>query len=356
MSFANTPAPTPNPAPAASPHLSVRPQWLALQPEDALEPDLPIIDAHHHLWDHVGNRYFVPDMLEDLASGHNIRATVAVECHAMYKRSAPTPLQPVGEVEFLNGSAAITASGNYGACQIAAGIVGHADLLLGAKVEPVLQALDQAGGGRLRGLRYSAVWHPDPAARGSLANPPPQVMSDARFREGFAQLAPRGLSFDAWIYHTQIAELLDLAQHFPETTIVLDHCGGVIGIGPYAGRREAVRKEWAADLRRLARCPNVYLKLGGLGMRLYGFELGSQPRPPSSQELAALWQPYVQTCIELFGTDRCMFESNFPVDKGSCSYGVLWNAYKRMSSGASAAEKQALFSGTAARVYRLSLD
>jgi len=344
------------PTATASPHLSVRPQWLALQQEPTLEPDLPIVDAHHHLWDHTGNRYFVPDMLEDLACGHRVVATVAVECHAMYKRSAPPALQPVGEVEFLNGSAAISASGNYGACQIAAGIVGHADLLLGAKVEPVLQALEQAGGGRLRGLRYSAVWHPDPAARGSLANPPPQVMSDQRFREGFAQLEGRGLSFDAWIYHTQIPEVIDLARAFPSTPIVLNHAGGVIGIGPYAGRREAVRTEWMQSMRELAQCPNVVVKLGGLGMRLYGFELGQRARPPSSQELAALWQPYVQTCIELFGAQRCMFESNFPVDKGSCSYAVLWNAFKRMSSGASAEEKKALFSGTAARVYRLGLD
>lgn len=339
----------------ASPHLSARPQWLALQQEPTLEPDLPIVDAHHHLWDHSGNRYFVPDMIEDLTCGHRVLATVAVECHAMYKRSAPPALQPVGEVEFLNGSAAISASGNYGPCQIAAGIVGHADLLLGDKVVPVLQALEQAGGGRLRGLRYSAVWHPDPAARGSLANPPPQVMSDSRFREGFAQLAGRGLSFDAWVYHTQIPEVIDLARAFPSTPIVLNHAGGVIGIGPYAGRREAVRIEWMQSMRELAKCPNVMVKLGGLGMRLYGFDLGQRARPPSSEELAELWQPYVQPCIELFGAHRCMFESNFPVDKGSCSYAVLWNAFKRMSSGASLDEKQALFSGTAAQVYRLDL-
>ena len=352
----STPPTTATATATASPHLAVRPQWLALQQEPVMEPDLPIVDAHHHLWDHAGNRYFATDMLEDLATGHNVRATVAVECHAMYNRRAPAALQPVGEVEFLNGSAALSASGQYGPCQIAAAIVGHADLLLGADVLAVLQAQMRAGGDRLRGIRYSAVWHPDPQARGSLANPPPHVMNDPRFRQGFARLAPLGLSFDAWIYHTQITELAALARQFPQTSIVVNHAGGVIGIGPYAGRRDAVRAEWATAMRDLASCENVFVKLGGMGMRLFGFDLSARARPPSSQELADLWAPYVHTCIELFGADRCMFESNFPVDKGSCSYAVLWNAFKRMSSGASAAEKQALFSGTAARVYRLTLD
>jgi L-fuconolactonase len=346
----SSPAPTP-----ASTHLAVRPDWLALQQEEILEPELAIVDAHHHLWDHSGNRYFVQDLLGDLATGHRVLATVAVEANTMHNQDAPPALRPVGETEFLNGAAALCASGAYGPCRVAAGIVGHANLLLGGEVKPVLEAHLRAGGGRFRGIRFSAVWHPDPAARASLATPPPYVMADETFREGFAQLAPLGLSFDAWIYHTQIAELTDLARRFPQTTIVVNHAGGVIGIGPYAGRREAVAQEWLASMRELATCPNVFVKLGGFGMRLYGFDLASRARPASSQELADCWRPYVEGCIELFGAQRCMFESNFPVDKGSCSYAVLWNAFKRLAQGASATDKQALFSGTAAQAYRLAL-
>lgn len=340
-------------APPAVPHLAVRPEWLRLRQEEVLEPELPIVDAHHHLWDHTGARYFVTDMLEDLASGHDVRATVAVECKAMYRQDAPAALQPVAETEFLNGSAAVSASGAYGNCRIAAGIVGHADLCLGAQVRPVLEAHIRAGGDRFRGVRYSAVWHPDPAARGSLARPAPYVMADAAFRAGFAELAPLGLSFDAWVYHTQLSEVADLARHFPETTIVLNHVGGVIGIGPYAGRRDAVHAEWAASLRALAGCPNVFVKLGGMGMRLFGFDFADRQQPPSSDELAQAWRPYIETAIEVFGVRRCMFESNFPVDKGCCSYTVLWNAFKRLAAPLRAADKQALFSGTATRVYRL---
>jgi L-fuconolactonase len=341
--------------PAAVPPLAVRPDWLAMHREEVLEPGLPIIDAHHHLWDHEGARYFVTDLLQDVAAGHDIRATVAVECKAMYRQDAPAALQPVGETEFLNGAAATSASGNYGACRVAAGIVGHADLRLGAQVRPVLEAHIRAAGARFRGIRYSAVWHPDPAARGSLARPAPYVMADPAFRAGFAELEPLGLSFDAWAYHTQLPEVTDLARRFPGTTIVLNHVGGVIGIGPYAGHRDAVRAEWSASLRALAACPNVVVKLGGLGMRLVGFDFADRALPPGSQELADAWRPYLETCIELFGAQRCMFESNFPVDKGCCSYEVVWNAFKRVASGASAADKQALFYGTAARVYRLEL-
>ena len=335
-------------------HLSVRPAWLALHQEEIIEPGLPIVDAHHHLWDHPGSRYFLLDLLEDIAAGHNIRATVSVECGAMYRREAAAELRAVGETEFLNGAAAMSASAGYGECRVCAGIVGHADLRLGKGARPVLEAHIGAGGGRFRGVRFSSVWHPDPAARGSLANPPPYLLSDPKFREGFAQLAPLGLSFDAWMYHTQLPELVELARAFPETVIVLNHAGGAIGIGPYAGKRNAVLAEWGASMRQLARCPNLFVKLGGLGMRLFGFDFSSRQRPPSSEELAECWQPYIEACIEAFGAERCMFESNFPVDKGSCSYAVLWNAFKRVAAHASKAEKQALFSATASKVYRLS--
>jgi L-fuconolactonase len=337
----------------ALPHLVVRPDWLARLREDVLEPELPIIDAHHHLWDRAEAPYLLPDLLIDLAAGHRITATVAVECMAMYRSHGPKAMQPVGETEFLNEAATQSAMGGHGSCQVAAAIVGHADLCLGAQVRPVLQAHVRAGGGRFRGIRYSAVWHPDPAASGSLARPPPYVMADPVFREGFAELAPLGLSFDAWIYHTQLPELTDLARIFPDTSIVLNHLGGVLGIGPYAGHREAVRLQWLAQLKELAQCPNVVVKLGGMGMRLFGFDFADGQDPPSSLTLSQAWRPYLEPCIEHFGAERCMFESNFPVDKGSCSYAVLWNAFKRVAAGLSAADKQALFSATAARVYRL---
>ena len=344
---------TAQPAPPA-PHLSVRPDWLALHEEAIIEPALPIVDPHHHLWDRQGNRYLLFDLLRDVNTGHNIRATIAVEAGAMYRRDAVAQLRPLGETEFLNGTAAMSASGEYGECRVCAGIVGHADLLLGEQVRPVLEAQIRAGGGRFRGVRFISVWHPDPAARASLANPPPHVLRDADFRSGFAQLAPLGLSFDAWMYHTQLAELVELARAFPETVIILNHVGGAIGIGPYAGKRDAVFAEWGASMRELARCPNVHVKLGGLGMRLFGFDFASRARPPSSEDLAACWRPYIEACIEAFGAERCMFESNFPVDKGSCSYPVLWNAFKRIAAAASPGERHWLFSGTASKVYRLS--
>jgi predicted TIM-barrel fold metal-dependent hydrolase len=336
-----------------SPHLPVRPEWLALHREDIIDAALPIIDPHHHLWDRAGNRYFLFDLLRDIDSGHNIRATVAVEAGAMYRRDAVAELRPVGEIEFLNGVAAISASGEYGECRVCAGLVGHADLLRGERVVPVLEAQIRAGGGRLRGVRFISVWHPDRTARASLASAPPHVLADTKFRLGFAQLAPLGLSFDAWLYHTQLSELTDLARAFPETTLILNHVGGAIGIGPYVGKRDQVFSEWSASMRELARCPNVHVKLGGLGMRLFGFDFADHERPRSSEVLAEGWRPYVEACIETFGAERCMFESNFPVDKGSCSYAVLWNAFKRIAARYSDAEKRWLFSGTASKVYRL---
>ena len=342
---------TPN---TPSMHLSVRPDWLALHQEAIIDPALPIVDAHHHLWDRPENQYLLPDLLRDISAGHNIRATVAVECGAMYRQDALAELRPVGETEFLSGAAAMSASGGYGECRVCAGMIGHADLRLGGRVGPILDAHIRAGGGRFRGVRHISAWHEDPAARGSMATPPPNLLGDPSFRQGFAQLAPLDLSFDAWMYHTQLPELVDLAQAFPQTTIVLNHVGGAIGIGPYAGKRDAVFADWKANMQSLARCPNVFVKLGGLGMRLFGFDFASRPRPPSSQELAASWRPYIDACIEAFGAERCMFESNFPVDKGTCSYAVIWNAFKRVAGQASATEKQALFSATASKVYGLS--
>src|SRR5215831_7316777 len=224
--------------------LIVRPEWLALRQEDIVEPTLPIIDAHHHLWCRDGIPYLLPELLTDTGSGHNVVATVFMECKAMYRKDAPLAMQPVGEVGFANGIAAMSASGEFGTTRVAAGIVGYADLGLGAAVRDVLEAEIAAGGGRFRGVRNISAWHPDPQARGSSANPPPDVLTRPAFREGLRCLAALGLTFDAWMYHTQLDELTALASACPDATIILDHVGGALGIGPYAGHREAVFVEW----------------------------------------------------------------------------------------------------------------
>jgi L-fuconolactonase len=351
---AETAMQSPDPMTAPNPHLPARPDWLALRQEDILEPELPIVDPHHHLVDRANTgRYLLPELLDDTNTGHNIVATVYLEWLSMYRQDGPPEMRPVGEVEFANGVAAMAASGNYGKTRVCAGIVGHADLLLGARVETVLEAMIMAGGGRFRGIRYITASHPDEAARGSSVNRPAGLLMEPKVREGFAKLHPLGLGFDAWMYFTQLGELADLARAFPATPIVLNHVGGAIGIGPYAGKRDEVFAEWRRGIEAVARCPNVYVKLGGLGMRLFGFDVHTGALPPSSEQLAEAWRPYIETCIAAFGPERAMFESNFPVDKGSGSYPVFWNAFKRIAGGCSAAEKEALFSGTATRFYRL---
>ena len=346
---------TASPGAAISPHLPVRPDWLDRRREEIIEPDLPIVDPHHHLVNRPETgRYLLPELLADIGTGHNITATVYLEWLSMYRAEGAVELRPVGEIEFANGVAAMSASGTYGETRVCAGIVGYADLALGAPVERLLEAMIGAGGGRVRGIRVITATQPDQAAWGSAIIRPEGLLMDPKLREGFSRLAPLGLSFDAWMYHTQLGELVGLARAFPETPIVLDHVGGAIGLGRYAGRRDEVFAEWGARIRELAACPNVHIKLGGLGMRMFGFTLHTRELPPSSEELDAAWRPYMETCIAAFGPDRAMFESNFPVDKGSCSYAMLWNAFKRITAGCSAAEKQALFAGTATKFYRPS--
>jgi predicted TIM-barrel fold metal-dependent hydrolase len=344
---------------AAEPGVSNRPEgdnsaWLGLQQEDALEPDLPICDPHHHLWDFEAHRYLLPDLLADVTSGHNVRSTVFIECTSMYRNSGPEELRPLGETEFVNGAAAMSASGRYGTARACAGIVGFADLCLGARVEAVLEAHLAVSGGRFRGIRHISAFDPSGAIRRSHTNPPLQLLGEKRFREGFARLQPLGLSFDAWLYHPQIPELTELARAFPDQPIVLNHVGGPLGIGPYAGKREEILPLWRKSIGALAHCPNVSVKLGGLGMKIIGYDFHKRTRPPGSEELAALWRPYIETCIEAFTPQRCMFESNFPVDKVSGSYRVYWNAFKRLAAGASVSEKALLFHDTATAFYRLS--
>lgn len=336
-------------------HLPIREDWLSLCVEDALDPALPIVDPHHHLWNRDGHQYYLRELLADTASGHNIVATVFVECHAMYRAGGAEALKPVGEVEFANGIAAMSASGGFGATRAAVGIVGYADLNLGSAVEEVLEAQIAAAGGRFRGVRNASVWHPDPAARGSSVIVAGDVLRRASFRAGLKRLSKLGLSFDAWMYHTQLDELVDVARAVPEANIIMNHVGGPIGIGPCEGKRDEVFAHWREGIRKVASCPNVSVKLGGLGMRLFGFDVHTGVKPPSSEQLAAAWGPYIETCIEAFGVDRAMFESNFPVDKGTCSYNALWNAFKRITADASGQDKTRLFSATAARVYRLDV-
>jgi predicted TIM-barrel fold metal-dependent hydrolase len=344
-------------------HTAIRPDWLATREEEILAPEQPIIDAHHHLYDRPDLRYLLDDLLADLRhSQHDLRATVYVQARAMMRTEGPEAMKPVGETEFANGVAAMCASGTYGRLRACAAIVGFADLRLGDTVRPVLEAHLAAGGafggkqGRFRGIRQIAMWDPDPGMTNPAYQPAEDMLDSEAFRAGFRHLAPLGLSFDAWLLFHQIPRLTRLARDFPETQIVLDHCGGIAGIGAYAGKRNEVFSAWSSAVAELAGCGNVMVKLGGLGMTLSGFGFETKPQAPSSQDLAEAWRPYMETLIEAFGTDRCMFESNFPVDKGSYSYAVGWNAMKRIAAGLGAEERHDLFWRSAARFYRLSVD
>ncbi len=331
--------------------------WLAKTTEEVLEPDLPIIDPHHHLWDFrpygVAPRYLLDELLEDTNSGHNIVSTVFIECGTMFREGVDPSVAIIGETEFVNGQAAMSASGQYGSCRVAAGIVGTAYLSDGDSVASVLDAQMAAGGDRFRGIRQAVAFHEDPAVGNHRTEPPPGRYLDATFRKGFSHLAPRNLSFEAWCYHTQIAELIDLARAFPDTTIVLDHFGGPLGVGVYSDRHDEVYESWLPDVTELSRCPNVVAKLGGIAMELNGYNWQDRPSPPDSETFMQATRRYYEKTIELFGVERCMFESNFPVDKVSVSYRVLWNSFKRLTRDYSDDEKHQLYHDTAARVYRL---
>jgi predicted TIM-barrel fold metal-dependent hydrolase len=345
--------------------------------EAVLEPELPIIDPHHHLWDRPRGvlrnlppsdhgfmdiinqipRYLLDELLADLSSGHNVRGTVYMECGAMYRAEGPENLRCVGETEFVNGIAAMSASGLYGEVRACAGIVGHADLRLGEAVEDVLRSHIAAGHGRFRGIRQSASYDDDPAVLGPLHGRVPEgLYRDTKFHEGFAVLRRLGLSFDAWLLEPQLPDLIDLARSFPETVIVLDHVGTPLGIGRYRSKRDERFGVWRERVRELARCQNVVCKLGGLPMPFAGWRARMAEPLPSSEQLAEQWKPYIETCIDAFGPNRCMFESNFPVDRFGTSYAALWNAFKRLAVNCSPDDKAALFGGTAKRVYRIEVN
>ncbi len=325
--------------------------WLAQAVEDALEPEIPIIDPHHHLWDRPGDRYLWPDLLADLDCGHNIVSTVFVECRAFPRTDGPEALRPVGETEFVERQLAEVAAAGATHTHIAAGIVAFADLTLGAAVDELLEA-HLATSPRVRGIRHGVAWDVSPGISSYREQPPGRYL-DPRYREGFSRLARHGLSFDAWQYHPQLAELALLAQDFPETTIIVDHVGAPLALGPWEGWRSEATAQWRHAMTLLARCPNVVVKVGGLGQPNAALGMNERPTPPTSEGLAEIIAPFVYHVIDTFGPSRCMFESNFPVDKMSFSYGVMWNAFKRVSARYTAAERADLFYGTAARVYRL---
>ena len=329
------------------------PTWAAQLREEIIEPGLAIVDPHHHLWERDEHRYLIRELLADTGSGHNITQTVFIECGSMYRAEGPVEMKPVGETEFVNGTAAMSASGRYGPTRLCAGIVGHADLRLGDGVARVLEAQIAAGDGRFRGIRHSVTWDASDALAKARTNPAKGQMLDPTWRAGFARLAPLNLTFEAWLYHPQLLDLADLARAFPQTTIILNHVGGPIGVGPYKGKEAETFAQWKTGIAEVAKSQNVVVKLGGLGMLMGMFDFNAREKPPSSTDLAAAYRPYIETCIAAFGVDRSMFQSNFPPDGVSSSYPVLWNAFKRLASGHSASEKAMLFSGTAKRVYRL---
>jgi predicted TIM-barrel fold metal-dependent hydrolase len=330
--------------------------WLAGVKEEILEREMPIIDPHHHLWDR-GVRYLLEEILADVMSGHNIVATCYVDCESMYRKGVDKAMAPVGEVEFANGVAAMAASGTYpGAPLICHGIIGYADCFLGERIDAVLETQLERAGPRFKGIRNCTPWDADSSIRTTPIVMPPHMLIDDQFRKGVSRLEKYGLTFDGWLLHPQIPEFADLARRNPGVTMILNHIGAPLGVGVYEGRSEEVFKDWRAKLTELAKCENVMVKIGGMGMHVmaFGFDHGEQP--PTSEQLAVAWSPYVHTVIDLFGPGRCMFESNFPPDKRSVSYHVLWNGFKRIAKDYSSDENAALFHDVAARVYRLDVN
>lgn len=332
-------------------------QWLRRAlPESRVAPEQSIIDPHVHFWTLPGGyKYFLEEFALDVAScGHTIEATVFVECNAMYRKAGPSHLASVGETEFAVGMAAMAASGKYTATRASEGIVGFTDLTLGDRVAEALDSHIAAANGRLKGIRHRAKWDPDPAVRGAMHASGPGLYLRRDFSNGIDLLVSRGLLFEASIFHTQIADVTALARAHPDCSIVLNHSGSPVGHSSYAGRQPEVHASWMAGMRELATCPNVSIKMGGLLMCLGNFDFTVAPRPPTSEELAILWRPYIEPCVELFGAERCMVSSNFPVEKAGAPYGTIWNMFKRVTAGCSADERRLICAETARRVYSLA--
>jgi L-fuconolactonase len=334
--------------------------WLALTEEPTLEPDLPICDPHHHFWDLrlariPYQRYLLHELASDVNSGHNVKTTVFIEARSMYRADGPEEMKPVGEIEFVQGLAAASASGAYGPTRAAAAIVGHANLLLGDKVEAVLEGLQTASPNRFRGIRHSVTWDSHPDVELTAAHLMEGQLADEGFRAGARVLARMGMSLEGWLFFPQLQEMADFAKAVPDLTIILNHIGGLLRVGPYADRDDEVMKTWRDGIAAVAECPNVYVKLGGIGMPRTGFDWYSREKPIGSEELASDIAPLMDYCIEQFTPERSMFESNFPVDKVSYSYNVMYNAFKRLSSGYSPTERAAMFHDTATKAYRIEV-
>ena len=334
--------------------------WLALTEEPVIEPDLPICDPHHHFWDRRPeripfHRYLLHELAADINGGHNVRSTVFIEARSMYRADGPDELKPVGEVEFVQGLAAASASGLYGSGRAAASIIGHANLNLGDGVKPVLEALQAASPNRFRGIRHSLTWDPDPELENTSAykHLGEEQMSTPKYREGAQVLASMGLTLEGWVYFHQLPRLAEFATSVPDLTIILNHIGGLVREGHYESNADEVVEQWKKGIAAVAQCPNVVVKLGGLGMPRNGFDWHLRDTPIGSEELASQMSPFIEYCIEHFGTERAMFESNFPVDKVSFSYNVMYNAFKRLSKSYSADERAAMFHDNAAKIYRV---
>ena len=326
-------------------------QWLATLEEEILEPEIAIVDPHHHLWLRNGYNYLLPELAVDLASGHNVVATVYADCHSMYRQVGPEAERSLGETEFVRGQAAMSASGDFGPARACDVMFGNVDVSLGAAVEPLLEQHIETSGGRFRGIRISSGWDADEKIPNVAAKP--RLLLDPHVQEAVSVLSRMGLTLDCWVYHPQLDEVAELADAHPELTIVLNHVGSPILGGPYRGRTDEVFEDWGARIRRVGERENVFIKLGALPIRMPGYE-GDRSLPPGSEEVALAWRPWIETCIDAFGPSRSMFESNFPVQKRWCSYQICWNAFKRLSANATPAEKVQLFSAAAMRAYRIT--
>ncbi len=331
--------------------MHTRPEWLKLCTEEALEPELPIVDAHHHLLDQPSNRYLFDDYREDAESGHQIIASVFVECRSMYRQSGPDELKPVGETGFVAGVAAQNEGAQHGPNRLCAAIVANVDFSLGARFDTVIEQHIAASDGRLRGFRGRSAWDKDTDLNrfGTL----PHVLLRDDTATAVAGIAKRGYPLDIWVYQTQLDEIVNLGRRFPDLQIIVDHVGGPLGCGPYHDRRQEMFPAWAQGIKKVAELPNVSMKFSGLGTRYPGFLYDQASHPPSSDQLTNDWRPYFEICLEAFGPRRCMFASNFPGDKSCFSFTTLWNSFKKLSRSLSHDERKSLLSETATRVYRI---
>ena len=331
--------------------------WLEQVSEEIIDPDREIIDPHHHLWrNRFGHDYLLPQLWKDTSSGHNVVKTLFMECRAFYDKDAPAHLAPLGETKAITQIAEDSRADPNQAT--IAGIVGHADLTLaGTQPELLNEVLEQhiaLGKGLFKGIRHAAAHDKRPEDLLIPGSAPPYLHGKESFRKGIKMLAAKGLSYDTWHFHHQNLDFLDLARAVPECTMVLDHFGTPLGVGIYSSCKDEIFQEWKEEIAELAKCPNVYAKLGGLAMPDNGFRWHLKDKPPTSDEFVAAQKKYFLHTIQCFGPERCMFESNFPVDRLSINYHVLFNAFKKLVANFSENEKHAMFYGTAETVYNVN--